>query len=89
MKMFAFTIALLILGVKSAQAEHSETYAFGDTEADACEKVKSELNDQAILKCRMNGAWLDKADYSECRTTKSAENRYKAENSLEFSCKTH
>lgn len=87
MKVLGLTIALLLLGMNSAQAERSETYAFGDTEAEACDQVKSELTDQAILKCRMNGGWFEKAEYGECRATKSDRGRYEAVRYIEFSCK--
>jgi len=87
MKATGLTIALLILGVNPVQAEHYETYAFGDTEAQACEQVKSDLRDQAILQCGMNGGSFDKADYGKCRRTAFARGRYKVVSSVEFSCK--
>ena len=87
MKVLGLTIALLLVGMKSAQAERYETYAFGDTEVEACDQVKSELTDWAILKCRMNGGLFEKADYGECRATKNSRGRYEAVSSIEFSCK--
>jgi len=86
MKVLGLTFVLLLVGMKSAQAERYETYAFGDTEVEACDQVKSELADWAILKCRTNGGWSEKADYGECHTTKNSRGRYEAVKSIEFSC---
>ena len=87
MKELGLTIALSVLAVTYAQAETYETYAFGDTESEACEKAKSDLNDQAILQCRMNGGSLVKADVRDCRMTKSSSARYKALRAIEFVCR--
>jgi hypothetical protein len=87
MKVLGLTIVLLLVGMKSAQAEHYETYAFGDSEVEACVQVKSQLTDWAILKCRMNGGLFEKADYGECRATKNSRGRYEAVRSVEYSCK--
>ena len=87
MKTLGLTIALLLVGMNSAQAERYETYAFGDAEVEACDQVKSELTDRAILKCRMNGGLFEKADYGKCRATKNDRGRYEAVSSIEFSCK--
>jgi len=86
MKALGLTFVLLLVVMKSAQAERYETYAFGDTEAEACDQVKSDLTDRAILKCRMNGGWSEKVGYGECRTTKNSRGRYEAVRSIEFSC---
>lgn len=87
MKELGLTIALSVLAVTYAQAESYETYAFGDTESEACEKAKSDLNDQAILQCRMNGGLLAKADVGACRMTESSSARYKVLRSVEFACR--
>jgi hypothetical protein len=87
MKQLGLTIVLFLLGVKYALADQYETYAFGDSEAEACEQVKSDLKDQAILTCRMNGGLFEKADYGKCRITESSGSRYKAVRSVQFSCK--
>ena len=87
MKELGLTIALLMLAVTYAQADHYETYAFGDTASEACEQAKSDLNDQAILQCRMNGGLLVKADVGDCRMTESSSARYKVLRSVEFSCR--
>ena len=87
MKELGLTIALLVLAVTCAQADSYETYAFGDTEAEACEKAKSDLNDQAILQCRMNGGLLEKADVGDCRMTESSSARYKVLRAVEFACR--
>jgi len=87
MKALGLTIAVWVLGVTYVQADSYETYAFGDTEAEACEQVKSDLKDRAILQCRMNGGSFDKADYGECRIEDSSGSRYKAVSAVEFSCK--
>jgi hypothetical protein len=87
MKATGLAAALLLFGVQPALAGHYETYAFGDTEAEACDQVKSDLRDQAILQCRMNGAVFDKADYGACRKTQFEHGRYKVVRSVEFTCK--
>lgn len=87
MKALGLTIALLVLAVTCAQADSYETYAFGDTESEACEKAKSDLNDQAILQCRMNGGLLVKADVGDCRLAKSSGARYQVLRSVEFACR--
>ena len=87
MKELGLTIALLVLAVTWAQADSYETYAFGDTEAEACEKAKSDLNDQAILQCRMNGGVLVKAGVGDCRLTESSGARYQVLRSVEFACR--
>ena len=51
------------------------------------EKAKSDLNDQAILQCRMNGGLLVKADVGACRMTESSRARYKVLRSVEFACR--
>ena len=81
------TIALSVLAVTSAQADSYETYAFGDTETAACESVKSDLKDQAILQCRMKGGSLDKAEFGACGKTGVSRGRHKVTGSVEFSCK--
>ena len=86
MKRLGFSIALLVVGVTIVQAGDYETYAFGDTEAEACEQVKSDLQDQAILQCRMSGGSFEKAEYGECRIKKSPNTRYQAVRSVVFSC---
>ena len=86
MKELGLTIVLLVLGMTYVQADSYETYAFGDTEEEACEQVESDLKDQAILQCRMNGGLFEKADYGECRITESSGTRYKAVRSVEFTC---
>ena len=87
MKAVTIAITLLVLGSTHARAEQYETYAFGDSEAEACRQVKSDLNDQAILQCRMNGGAFDTADYGPCRTTETERGRFKVFRSVEFSCK--
>ncbi|MEN8762876.1 MAG: hypothetical protein ABF290_10610 [Thiogranum sp.] len=87
MKELGLTIALLVLAMSYAQADSYETYAFGDTASEACEKAKSDLNDQAILQCRMNGGSLAKADVRDCRMTKPSSARYKVLRAVEFVCK--
>ena len=87
MKELVLTIALLVLEVTYAQADSYETYAFGYTESEACEQAKSDLNDQAILQCRMNGGILVKADVGECRMTESSNARYEVLRSVEFTCR--
>jgi len=87
MKELRLTIALLVLAVTYAQADSYETYAFGDTASEACEQVKSDLNDQAILQCRMNGGSLVKAEFGECRMTESSNARYEVLRSVEFTCR--
>ena len=87
MKGLRLTIALLVLAVTYAQADSYETYAFGGTESEACEQVKSDLNDQAILQCRMNGGSLVKAVFGECRMTASSSARYEVLRSVEFTCR--
>jgi len=87
MKELGLTMALLVFAVTYTQAESYETYAFGDTEPEACEKAKSDLNDQAILQCRMNGGLLVKADVGDCRRTKYSSARYKVLRSVEFACR--
>lgn len=86
MKATGLTIAVLLLGVTPVRAEHYETFAFGDTREEACEQVKSDLRDQALLYCNMHGAAFGKADYGKCRETAVANGRYKVESSVEFSC---
>lgn len=87
MKLSGLTIALLMFGVNDARAENYETYAFGDNVKEACEQVQSDLRDQAILQCRMNGAVFDKANYGNCQTAKTSHGRYKAVRSVKFTCK--
>ena len=87
MKALALMIALWVLAVPYAQADSYETYAFGDTESEACEQVKSDLKDQAILQCRMNDGFLINADFGNCRITESNSARYEVLRSVEFSCR--
>ena len=87
MKQLGVTIAFLVLASTCARADSYETYAFGNTEAEACEQVKSDLKDQAILQCRMNGGSLLKAHFGRCLAAKSSGARYKATRSVEFSCR--
>lgn len=77
---------MLLFGMNPAQAEHYETYAFGDTEEEACQQVKSDLQDQAILQCGMNGEAFGTAKYGECRRVEFARDRYKVVRSVEFFC---
>ena len=88
MKQLALTITLLVLAVNCVQADSYETYAFGYTETEACEQAKSDLNDQAILQCRLNGGLLVKAEVGDCRKTESTNSRYKVLRSVEFTCRT-
>ena len=88
MKELGLMIASLVLAVSYAQAGSYETYAFGNTDKEACEQVKSDLKDHAILQCRMNGGSLVKTDFGECRVTASSGTRRKATGSVDFSCKT-
>lgn len=87
MKMTVQAIALIAFAAGAAQAGQYETYAFGDSKEEACEQVKSDLRDQAILECKLNGRAFDKAEYGECRQTEFARGRYTVERSVEFTCK--
>ena len=89
MKAFGLTLALWVLAATYAQADSYETYAFGDSESEACKQVKSDLKDQAILKCRMNDDLLEKVMIGDCRIAESSNTRHKALGSVKFSCKTN